>query len=67
MSWFDQLFGEDDKSYSSQRSKRRKSEQQKSQIKSDLVPQSNDIYQRPRGKFRFPIHMYEQHLSLIHI
>ncbi len=61
MSWFDQLFGEDDKSYSSQRSKRRKSEQQKSQIKSDLVPQSNDIYQRPRGKFRFPIHMYEQH------
>lgn len=60
MSWFDQLFGEDDKSYSSQRSKRRKNEQQKSQFKSDLVPQSNDIYQRPRGKFRFPIHMYEQ-------
>lgn len=40
MSWFDKLFGQDEK------------EQQP--VETD-VDQHRDIYRRPRGKFRFPI------------
>ncbi|WP_086427520.1 DNA translocase FtsK [Staphylococcus cornubiensis] len=61
MSWFDQLFGEDDKDQSSQRSKRRrKGEQEQKQKETTFVQQSHDIYQRPRGKFRFPIEMHDE-------
>lgn len=61
MSWFDQLFGEDDKDQSSQRSKRRrKGEQEQKQKETAFVQQSHDIYQRPRGKFRFPIEMHDE-------
>lgn len=55
MSWFDKLFGEDEPSdqtsFNKKRSTIRKSENR------SLIPQSNDIYQRPKGKFRFPIAM----------
>ena len=55
MSWFDKLFGEDEPSdqtsFNKKRSTVRKSENR------SLIPQSNDIYQRPKGKFRFPIAM----------
>ncbi|UXS68788.1 DNA translocase FtsK [Staphylococcus chromogenes] len=55
MSWFDKLFGEDEPSdqtsFNKKRSTARKSENR------SLIPQSNDIYQRPKGKFRFPIAM----------
>ena len=55
MSWFDKLFGEDEPSdqtsFNKKRSTVRKSENR------DLIPQSNDVYQRPKGKFRFPIAM----------
>lgn len=59
MSWFDQLFGENDKDQSSQRStRRRKSEATREEKHASFVQQSQDVYQRPRGKFRFPIEMH---------
>ncbi|HCA7390487.1 TPA: DNA translocase FtsK [Staphylococcus pseudintermedius] len=61
MSWFDQLFGENDKDQSSQRStRRRKSEATREEKHASFVQQSQDVYQRPRGKFRFPIEMHEE-------
>ncbi|MDK3934448.1 DNA translocase FtsK [Staphylococcus pseudintermedius] len=61
MSWFDQLFGEDDKDQSSQRStRRRKSEATREEKHASFVQQSQDVYQRPRGKFRFPIEMHDE-------
>ncbi|UXS22681.1 DNA translocase FtsK [Staphylococcus delphini] len=61
MSWFDQLFGEDDKDQSSQRStRRRKSEATREEKHAAFVQQSQDVYQRPRGKFRFPIEMHDE-------
>ncbi|KIX90102.1 cell division protein FtsK [Staphylococcus microti] len=62
MSWFDKLFGEDDKSTSTRRSSQKRSHQSsKADADDALIPQSNDIYQRPRGKFRFPIDMHDAH------
>ena len=62
MSWFDKLFGEDDKSTSTRRSSQKRSHQSsKADADDTLIPQSNDIYQRPRGKFRFPIDMHDKH------
>ncbi|HGE9035485.1 TPA: DNA translocase FtsK [Staphylococcus pseudintermedius] len=61
MSWFDQLFGENDKDQSSQRStRRRKSEATREEKHAFFVQQSQDVYQRPRGKFRFPIEMHDE-------
>ncbi|WP_330994032.1 DNA translocase FtsK [Staphylococcus pseudintermedius] len=61
MSWFDQLFGENDKDQSSQRStRRRKSEATREEKHASFVQQSQDVYQRPRGKFRFPIEMRDE-------
>ncbi|MGS4199898.1 DNA translocase FtsK [Staphylococcus pseudintermedius] len=61
MSWFDQLFGENDKGQSSQRStRRRKSEATREEKHASFVQQSQDVYQRPRGKFRFPIEMHDE-------
>ncbi|MDK9613002.1 DNA translocase FtsK [Staphylococcus pseudintermedius] len=61
MSWFDQLFGENDKDQSSQRStRRRKSEATREEKHAHFVQQSQDVYQRPRGKFRFPIEMHDE-------
>ncbi|QHW36944.1 DNA translocase FtsK [Staphylococcus ursi] len=67
MSWFDQLFGEDDKDQSSQRStRRRKSEASREQKHASFVQQSQDVYQRPRGKFRFPIEMHDEEMERQH-
>ncbi|EGQ4377030.1 DNA translocase FtsK [Staphylococcus pseudintermedius] len=61
MSWFDQLFGENDKDQSSQRStRRRKSEATREEKHASFVQQSQNVYQRPRGKFRFPIEMHDE-------
>ncbi|EKN7255100.1 DNA translocase FtsK [Staphylococcus pseudintermedius] len=61
MSWFDQLFGENDKDQSSQRStRRRKSEATREEKHASFVQQSQDVYQHPRGKFRFPIEMHDE-------
>ncbi|EJG1259269.1 DNA translocase FtsK [Staphylococcus pseudintermedius] len=61
MSWFNQLFGENDKDQSSQRStRRRKSEATREEKHASFVQQSQDVYQRPRGKFRFPIEMHDE-------
>ncbi|EHT3685210.1 DNA translocase FtsK [Staphylococcus pseudintermedius] len=61
MSWFDQLFGENDKDQTSQRStRRRKSEATREEKHASFVQQSQDVYQRPRGKFRFPIEMHDE-------
>lgn len=62
MSWFDKLFGEDNDStedYLSKRNQRRqKATQQEEQ--DSLLPQNNDVYERPKGKFRFPMRILEE-------
>ncbi|RIP34045.1 DNA translocase FtsK [Staphylococcus gallinarum] len=57
MSWFDKLFGEDNGSnddYLNKRSQRRQKAKQQEKRES-LLPQNNDVYERPKGKFRFPV------------
>ncbi|MCU5746132.1 DNA translocase FtsK [Staphylococcus sp. SQ8-PEA] len=60
MSWFDKLFGEEDSNndYLSRRNKRRQSNQKEKQH--TLLPQNNDIYDRPKGKFRFPMRVLNE-------
>ncbi|MCG3399722.1 DNA translocase FtsK [Staphylococcus massiliensis] len=58
MNWFDKLFGEDDNSNEPSPNRRRKMRRQ-SQHDHTLLPQHNDVYQRPKGKFRFPVEMKE--------
>lgn len=62
MSWFDKLFGEENdpnKDYLNKRNQRRqKSTQQEHQ--DTLLPQNNDVYERPKGKFRFPMRVLEE-------
>lgn len=62
MSWFDKLFGEDNDSsedYLNKRSQRRqKATEQDDQ--DSLLPQNNDVYERPKGKFRFPMRILEE-------
>ncbi|WP_213562948.1 DNA translocase FtsK [Staphylococcus auricularis] len=57
MSWFDKIFGEDnesnDKPVNKRQQRREKIERQQKQ--DSLLSQHNDIYNRPRGRFRFPI------------
>lgn len=62
MSWFDKLFGEDNGSNDDllrKNKNRRQSQQSKQNNQDSLLPQNNDIYSRPRGKFRFPIQVSE--------
>lgn len=62
MSWFDKLFGEEKDSnedYLNNRNKRRQKANQ-SDEQDTLLPQNNDVYDRPRGKFRFPMHVIEE-------
>ncbi|MCG2563361.1 DNA translocase FtsK [Staphylococcus epidermidis] len=62
MSWFDKLFGDDNGSNDDllRKNKNRRQYQQSKQNNQDsLLPQNNDIYSRPRGKFRFPIQVSE--------
>lgn len=63
MSWFDKLFGEDNDSNDDllrKNKKRRQGTQSQQNNQDSLLPQNNDIYNRPRGKFRFPIHVSEE-------
>ena len=55
MSWFDKLFGEDNDSNDDllRKIKRRQGTQSQQNNQDSLLPQNNDIYNRPRGKFRF--------------
>ena len=58
MSWFDKLFGEENDSqddYLAKRNQRRHKAKQNQNDKDSLLPQNNDVYERPRGKFRFPM------------
>ena len=62
MSWFDKLFGEDNDSNDDLIHRKKKRRQESQNIDNDhdsLLPQNNDIYSRPRGKFRFPIQVSE--------
>ncbi|WP_436854138.1 DNA translocase FtsK [Staphylococcus caeli] len=62
MSWFDKLFGEDnnsDEDYLSKRSQRRQKAVQH-ETRDSLLPQNNDVYERPKGKFRFPMRVLEE-------
>lgn len=62
MSWFDKLFGEEKDSnedYLNNRNKRRQKANQ-SDEQDTLLPQNNDVYDRPRGKFRFPMRVVEE-------
>lgn len=40
--------------------KRRQSSQSQQNNQDSLLPQNNDIYNRPRGKFRFPMQVSEE-------
>ncbi len=56
MSWFDKLFGEDNDSNDDLIHRRKKTSYTNIDNDHDsLLPQNNDIYSRPRGKFRFPM------------
>ncbi|WP_251519774.1 DNA translocase FtsK [Staphylococcus sp. Marseille-Q6910] len=57
MSWFDKLFGEDNDSSNSYLNKRNQRRQRANERErhDSLHSQNNDVYERPRGKFRFPI------------
>ncbi|MEB6569149.1 DNA translocase FtsK [Staphylococcus auricularis] len=65
MSWFDKLFGEDnesnDKPVNKRQQRREKIERQQKQ--DSLLSQHNDIYNRPRGRFRFPIQINTEESS----
>ena len=63
MSWFDKLFGEDNDSNDDLLRKNKKEDralQSQQNNQDSLLPQNNDIYNRPRGKFRFPMHVSEE-------
>lgn len=59
MSWFDHLFGDDDEKDNYQRkySQRRQKLEEKERRRHALLPENNDIYNRPKGNFRFPLHV----------
>lgn len=60
MSWFDKLFGEEDKATTGRSRQNRSQHPTKKEESAGLIRQTNDIYQRPRGKFRFPIDMHDE-------
>ena len=55
MSWFDKLFGEDNDSNSDllRKIKRRQSSQSQQNNQDSLLPQNNDIYNRPEENLDF--------------
>ena len=58
MSWFDELFGNDnhsDEELFRRKNKRRHNSETQKNGEHTLLPENDDIYDRPRGKFRFPI------------
>ncbi|MBY6181251.1 DNA translocase FtsK [Staphylococcaceae bacterium DP2N0-1] len=62
MSWFDKLFGEYNDSNEDilrNKNKRRQANQSNDTNHDSLLPQNNDIYHRPKGKFRFPMEGFE--------
>lgn len=62
MSWFDKLFGEENdpnKDYLNKRNQRRQKNMQQ-EHQDTLLPQNNDVYERPKGKFRFPMRVLEE-------
>ncbi|MBI5974265.1 DNA translocase FtsK [Staphylococcus canis] len=64
MSWFSHLFGEDNQEDREKHPSDYLSHHSDDQHRERLVPQSNDVYERPRGKFRFPIDMHDETSSL---
>lgn len=60
MSWFDKLFGEDnDSNDDAFYRKQRRQSNKNIDNENSLLPENNDIYERPKGKFRFPISVTE--------
>ncbi|OFO39953.1 DNA translocase FtsK [Staphylococcus sp. HMSC070D05] len=58
MSWFDELFSNDkhsDEELLRRKNKRRHNSETQKNGEHTLLPENDDIYNRPRGKFRFPI------------
>lgn len=56
MSWFDDLFNNNnDSDEELLRRKNKRRQDSKMQDDDALLPENNDIYDRPKGKFRFPI------------
>lgn len=58
MSWFDELFGNDnhsDEELLRRKNKRRHNSETQQNGEHTLLPENDDIYDRPRGNFRFPI------------
>ncbi|MCI2939928.1 DNA segregation ATPase FtsK/SpoIIIE, S-DNA-T family [Staphylococcus cohnii] len=66
MSWFDKLFGEENdpnKDYLNKRNQRRQKNMQQ-EHQDTLLPQNNDVYERPKGKFRFPMRVLEENSDI---
>lgn len=59
MNWFDKLFSDDDDEevYQRKYSQRRQKLEEKERRRHALLPENNDIYERPKGNFRFPLHV----------
>ncbi|CAL28252.1 DNA translocase FtsK [Staphylococcus carnosus] len=59
MSWFDKLFSDEDDEevYQRKYSQRRQKLEEKERHRQSLLPENNDIYNRPKGNFRFPLHV----------
>ncbi|RIL70792.1 DNA translocase FtsK [Staphylococcus devriesei] len=56
MSWFDDLFNDNnDSDEELLRRKNKRRQDSKMQDDDALLPENNDVYDRPKGKFRFPI------------
>ncbi|RIN76982.1 DNA translocase FtsK [Staphylococcus simulans] len=59
MNWFDKLFSDEDDEevYQRKYSQRRQKLEEKERRRHALLPENNDIYDRPKGNFRFPLHV----------
>ncbi|MHD0397435.1 DNA translocase FtsK [Staphylococcus simulans] len=59
MNWFDKLFSDEDDEevYQRKYSQRRQKLEEKERRRHALLPENNDIYERPKGNFRFPLHV----------
>ncbi|MGD6773233.1 DNA translocase FtsK [Staphylococcus simulans] len=59
MNWFDKLFSDEDEEevYQRKYSQRRQKLEEKERRRHALLPENNDIYERPKGNFRFPLHV----------
>lgn len=65
MSWFDKLFGENNHSDSDVFFRKTRRQHSKHQLNSEdsLLPENNDIYERPKGKFRFPMNISDNEVQ----